>query len=46
VPVFILYWTAFAGADGAMNFRSDPYGWDKLLLAKVDAGPSQVAANR
>jgi murein L,D-transpeptidase YcbB/YkuD len=35
VPVFILYWTAFAGADGQMNFRSDPYGWDRLLLQKV-----------
>jgi murein L,D-transpeptidase YcbB/YkuD len=36
VPVFILYWTAFAGADGQMNFRSDPYGWDRLLLQRVD----------
>ncbi|MET0273882.1 MAG: L,D-transpeptidase family protein [Phenylobacterium sp.] len=35
VPVLILYWTAFAGADGQMHFRSDPYGWDRLLLQKV-----------
>jgi murein L,D-transpeptidase YcbB/YkuD len=35
VPVFIFYWTAFAGADGAMNFRADPYDWDRLLLQKV-----------
>jgi L,D-transpeptidase YcbB len=32
VPVFILYWTAFSGADGAMHFRTDPYGWDRQLL--------------
>jgi Uncharacterized protein conserved in bacteria len=34
-PVMILYWTAFAGADGQMHFRSDPYNWDRLLLTKV-----------
>lgn len=32
VPVYILYWTAFAGADGQMHFRSDPYNWDRQLL--------------
>lgn len=35
VPVFILYWTAFAGADGQMHFRADPYGWDRELLQRV-----------
>ena len=35
VPVFILYWTAFAGADGQMNFRSDPYNWDRELLQRT-----------
>jgi murein L,D-transpeptidase YcbB/YkuD len=34
-PVFIFYWTAFAGADGQMNFRSDPYNWDHLLLERI-----------
>lgn len=34
-PVFIFYWTAFAGAEGAMNFRSDPYDWDRMLLQKI-----------
>ena len=34
-PVFIFYWTAFAGADGAMHFRSDPYAWDRQLLQKI-----------
>lgn len=35
VPVYILYWTAFAGADGQMHFRSDPYNWDRELLQRV-----------
>ncbi len=35
VPVYILYWTAFAGADGQMNFRSDPYDWDRALLKRM-----------
>ncbi len=35
VPVFILYWTAFAGVDGQMHFRSDAYGWDHELLTRV-----------
>ena len=35
VPVFIFYWTAFAGADGQMQFRSDPYSWDRDLLQRV-----------
>jgi murein L,D-transpeptidase YcbB/YkuD len=34
-PVFIFYWTAFAGPDGQMHFRSDPYDWDRLLLQRV-----------
>ena len=48
VPVYILYWTAFAGADGQMHFRSDPYDWDRMLLQKVgvlerDKAPAAVA---
>ena len=35
VPVYILYWTAFPGADGQMHFRADPYGWDRELLQRV-----------
>jgi murein L,D-transpeptidase YcbB/YkuD len=35
VPVFIFYWTAFAAADGQMQFRSDPYDWDRDLLQRV-----------
>ena len=36
VAVYLLYWTAFASANGAMNFRADPYGWDKTLAAKIE----------
>jgi murein L,D-transpeptidase YcbB/YkuD len=35
VPVFIFYWTAFASPDGSMNFRTDPYNWDRLLLQRI-----------
>jgi murein L,D-transpeptidase YcbB/YkuD len=45
VPVFILYWTAFAGGDGQMHFRSDPYAWDRALLQRVGvlAPPTEPA---
>ncbi|MDB5461028.1 MAG: peptidoglycan-binding protein, partial [Caulobacteraceae bacterium] len=35
VSVLIFYWTAFAGADGAVNFRGDPYDWDHELLQRI-----------
>jgi murein L,D-transpeptidase YcbB/YkuD len=44
VPVFILYWTAFASGDGQMNFRSDPYDWDRQLLQRVGVLASGVKA--
>ncbi|MCW3838423.1 murein L,D-transpeptidase [Sphingomonas canadensis] len=36
VAVYLLYWTSYASASGTMSFRSDPYGWDKVLAAKVE----------
>ena len=33
--LLIFYWTAYAGADGAMNFGADPYNWDHELLQRI-----------
>jgi L,D-transpeptidase YcbB len=43
VAVYLLYWTAFASGDGRMNFRADPYSWDKTLAAKIDARSAATA---
>ena len=37
VEVFLLYWTAYVTPDGGVNFRSDPYGWDTLLMQRIAA---------
>lgn len=42
VAVYLLYWTAFASSNGTMNFRSDPYGWDKLLAEKIEASSRRL----
>jgi murein L,D-transpeptidase YcbB/YkuD len=39
VAVFLLYWTAYLAPDGQMNFRADPYGWDRELLKRLDGAP-------
>jgi L,D-transpeptidase YcbB len=44
VAVYLFYWTAFASANGTMNFREDPYKWDKLLASKIDASARRAAA--
>jgi len=35
LPVFILYWTAFAGRDGTVHFRNDIYGHDSRMIAAL-----------
>jgi murein L,D-transpeptidase YcbB/YkuD len=33
LPVYVLYWTAFADSDGTFEFRRDIYGRDQRLIA-------------
>ena len=44
VEVYLLYWTSFASANGTMNFRSDPYSWDKVLATKIEKRSAATAA--
>jgi murein L,D-transpeptidase YcbB/YkuD len=37
IAVFLLYWTAYVGPDGQVNFRGDPYNWDHILTQKLTA---------
>jgi murein L,D-transpeptidase YcbB/YkuD len=37
IAVYLLYWTAYVGPDGQMNFRDDPYGWDRELVQRIAA---------
>ena len=43
VAVYLLYWTAYASANGQMNFRADPYDWDGLLASKIEARSARQA---
>ncbi|HEY5412985.1 MAG TPA: L,D-transpeptidase family protein [Caulobacteraceae bacterium] len=40
ISVYLLYWTAYMGPDGMMNFRDDPYGWDEELMTRLRTADS------
>ncbi len=43
ISVFLLYWTAYVGPDGQVNFRGDPYSWDHLLMQRLVAASHSTA---
>ena len=44
VPVFVVYETAFADADGKLQFRADAYGRDAEIWQRLDPARRMVAA--
>lgn len=44
IAVFLLYWTAYMGPDGMMNFRDDPYGWDEELMSLLKGSGQSAPA--
>jgi murein L,D-transpeptidase YcbB/YkuD len=42
VPVYLVYWTAWAESNGDLHFRDDIYGRDETLLRAMAAAPTRT----
>jgi murein L,D-transpeptidase YcbB/YkuD len=42
LPVFLLYWTAYGGADGRVHFRDDIYGHDTRITEALSRSDRSV----
>jgi murein L,D-transpeptidase YcbB/YkuD len=45
VPVHIFYWTAWVDDAGLLQFRDDPYGFDREVAAALDGAPRSAHAS-
>ena len=45
IPVYILYWTAFADTAGVMQFRADAYDWDRKLTGLLNAAKGRDSSS-
>ncbi|HYO71027.1 MAG TPA: L,D-transpeptidase family protein, partial [Archangium sp.] len=43
VPVYLLYWTSFVGADGRVQFRPDVYRQDAAVRRALSMNPVPAA---